>query len=106
MTPAAGAIQVVLKPVMIVLTGLVVVRMTTGTGRLVSWRRPLHNLGIGPMAFDAVKVSTVIERFISEPRVAVNCRRPRVGRVTEAAFLRRIEVIGVLTGCSYAVVAR
>jgi len=58
------------------------------------------------VTFRTGQVATVIKWLIREPDMAVDVRRPLVGRMAKVTFLGGDEVIGVLASCNRTVVAR
>ena len=105
MTAATGAIQVILQTIVIVLSRLVVVRVTTRAGRLVTRRRPIDDFRVCAVAFRAKEVTSVIKRFIGESGMAEIRRRPGVRRMTNTTILSRAEMPGALACGISAVVA-
>ena len=105
MTATAGAVQVILQAIVVVLADSVVSRVTARAGRLVSGRRPIHRIRIGVVAVGAVEAALVIERFVAETGVTIVGRNPRRRAVAQTAILRSIEVPRIHAGGIGSVVA-
>lgn len=70
MAAAARAVQVILQPVVVILSCLVVARMTAGAGGRVSRRRPIHRVSVRIVAIRAGEISSVVERFVGQAGMA------------------------------------
>lgn len=105
MTATGRTIQIVLQAVMPVHTGSIVIGMTARAGRCVSWRRPIHRVRVGIVAFGAGKVAAMIERFVRQAGVAEARRCPTIWGMALATIHRGTKVSRVHAGGIGAVVA-
>ncbi len=105
MTATARAVQIIGQTIVVVLARVIIIRMTTRAGGLVSRRRPAYGFRIRRMAGGAEEVAAVIQWFVGETRMAEIGRYPCNRTVAKTAVLRRVEVPRVLAGCRCAIVA-
>lgn len=106
MASARSTVTIVVDAVVFVYAGAVVCKMATRTIRLVGRCRPDDDFRIIGMAFRAVEVARVIQRFVPQADMLVNIGKPRVRRVALVALAACDEVTRVLARRRIAVVAR
>lgn len=90
---------------MVVLAGFVIARMATRTGGRVTGRRPIHGIRVGVVAVGAVKITSMIERFVRQAGVAEARWRPTIWGVALTTIHRGTKVSRVHAGGIRAVVA-
>lgn len=105
MATAACAVQIVLQTIVIILSSLIVVRVTTRAGRLVARRGPVDDFRVRAVAFGAIEIAAMIEGLVRESAMTEIGRCPGVWRMTNATILSRAEMPGILAGGVGAVVA-
>lgn len=84
----AGTVPVLADAPILVLALIVIIRMTTGTVRLVAGCRPGDRLGITFVTGRAIRIATVIAG-IGGARVVEDIGGPTICRVTVVALLAR-----------------
>ena len=105
MAATARAVQIIGQTIVVVLARVIIIRMTTRAGGLVSRRRPAYGFRIRRMASGAEEVAAVIQRFVGETGMAEISRYPCNRAVAKTTVLRRVEVPRVLAGRRCAIVA-
>ena len=101
----AGVVTDVRILMLLVWVRLEVGIVATSTIRLVSGRRPDHDVRVVCMTIGAIEIVPVIQRLIGQARVLVDMRSPRIARVTFIAFVVGYEMPCILARRCIAVVA-
>lgn len=104
MAAAAGAIGISGEAVVLIDTGLVVVRVTARAFRLVSRRLPVNYLRIALVTPGAVEIATMVQRLVRQRRVREVVGQPGRRVVTIVAFPGGNEVAWIYAGRYRAIV--
>ena len=79
--------------------------MATSASRRITGRRPIHRIRVGVVAVGAIKITSMIERFVRQAGVAEARRCPTVWGMALATIHRGTKVSRVHAGGIRAVVA-